>query len=251
MRIYADVTTKGVTVYEPRRGGVWETTVVPLPPGIFDVADIKAELNLPRFKASSVVAVANLRKTIIRVANISPVKKAKVLTQDAKWELVRSAFPIGDKMNENTHIFDGGEFVNEKSEARFFMAALPKEISEIIARVGEALVGSVHRLARIDTVEYILLKRYAGEAGVLILLPQDEGLRLLAVAEGLPLSFHYISNHPGHREGELLRYLQSIEKFVMTRAVCLYGEFEHISKWQWMHSLLRELPIEEKPFCLL
>jgi len=232
LKVYADITTKGITVYSSGAGdsGMWETTFVPLPSGLFDAnGRNEAPLNLPKFKAKSVVLVANTRKTIIRIAD-SPTGE--------QWELISKTFPIGSKMNETTHIFDGSKFVNDKGESRFFMAALPVETCNTIVKIGEALTGSIYNLELIDTVEHVLLRQYTSVisgGAVLILLPQDEGLRLLHIANGLPRSVGDISNNPQHREDEFSRYLQGIEKTALTKAVFLYREYEDISKWQWLH----------------
>ena len=241
-KIFADVTTKSVTVYSPGKGGVWETVFVPLPVGLFDDANSDVVLDLPKFKASTVVLVANLRKTVIRVADVP-------FGKHDRWDLASSAFPIGDKMNESNYVFDGSVFAGKSGESRFFMAALPAEISETFARIGDALVGSSYRIERIDTAEHILMRRYAPESrgtAMLILLPQGEGLRLLAIANGLPQAIHYISDHPDYREAEFLRCAQNI-----TKAIFLYSELEHISKWRWIHDILETVNIEEKPWVII
>ncbi|MCL2839223.1 MAG: hypothetical protein FWE05_00490 [Defluviitaleaceae bacterium] len=246
-QIFADITSKGITVYTPEKNGAWKTALTPLPSDFFRQ---QVAVDLPKFKSSSVVLVANLRKTAIRIVDI-PISKRKY----DKWELVSSTFPIGEQMNENTHIFDGSEFITKGNEvSRFFMAAIPIEISEAITRIGESLVGNLYRLERIDTVENILLKRYSPESHngiVLILLPQDEGLRMLTLANGLPESAYYISNHVTHRKAEFLRGLHSIGKKPSIKVVFLYHTLEHIVKWGWIHDILENVQIEEKPFCLI
>ena len=245
MKIYVDVTAKGVTVYASGSGdnGEWETTFVPLPSGLFDNSSDKTPLNLPKFKAASVVMIASMRKTIIRVTDFPATEN--------QWALIRQVFPIGNGMNENTHIFDASEFVNAKGKSCFFMAALPIETGNMITKIGEALTGSIYQLESIDTAEHILFKRYTTQSGAfLILLPQDGGLRLLHIADGLPRWASDISNNPNHRESEFSRCIQNIE--TTTQAIFLYREYADISKWQWLHEIISAsgVAIEEKQFSL-
>jgi len=292
-QIYAEISTDNALIYTPGKGknDMWETIRVPLPPGLFGIpgmeSNIISSLNLPRYKSSNLVLVANMRKTVIRVATVPPRKGNKPIKPAAQWELVRSAFPLGEKMNEKTYVFDGCEFTNGKGDTCFFMVALPMDISGIIAQIGEAIAGSSYRLSRIDTVEHVLLKKYisqstketltfAKDGEVLILLPQDGGLRILHITAGLPQTTCYISNHPSYRTNELTRYMQALQKHGGHRidnaqiqhgsvhvsseskhtaplnAVFLYSEPEHISKWQWLHDNFQKMgvSIDSEPFSL-
>jgi len=304
-RLYAEISTSGVCIHTPRKGkgGIWEAEHIPLPSGLFDTGeiiasettarDIISSLKLPRYKSFDLVLIANMRKTVIRIVEIPQRKRNTPIKPAAQWELVCSAFPLGERMNERTYVFDGCEFANEKGEARFFMVALPVEVSDIIAQIGEAIVGSPYRLTCIDTIEHIILRKYipkpiskntqpvqnttiTQEDELLILLPQDDGLRILHIQEGLPQTAHYISNNPSHRSGELLRCMQGIQqhnrpfsgdtqgqhapasacisytskKTTPIRAVFLYNKPEHIAKWQWLQDSLHEMgiPTEETHF---
>ncbi|MCL2577821.1 MAG: hypothetical protein FWE27_07210 [Defluviitaleaceae bacterium] len=197
--IFAEVSDNTVTVGDMR---------IPLPPETFSGEfDFSA---LPKIKTNSLVLVANIRKTVIRIAELS---EGSVLSTEKQWSFVEDNFPLGEKMNEDTHIFDGCVFKNNNGQSRFFMAALPVFISDAIAKIGVALTGSIRRVARLDTAEYILFRKYAAEISepALIFLPQESGIRILHIAENLPIAAHYISNNPLHREDEFSRFYSSLK----------------------------------------
>lgn len=210
--IYAEISSDGVTVCD---------THIPLPPevfcGDFDFGDAStvAALSLPKIKTNSLVLVANTRKTAVRVADITA-EGTLTLSQDTQWRFVQKNFPIGDKMNEFTHTFDGSVFTNEAAkrvaQSSFFMVALPIAVSDIITKIGVALTGSIHNVARLDTAEHILFRKYSAlHESAFILLPQEGGLRVLRIEENLPVVAHYISNDPEHREGEFMRFFGIIK----------------------------------------
>ncbi|MDR0272501.1 MAG: hypothetical protein LBI27_04205 [Clostridiales bacterium] len=176
-------------------------------------------------KANSSVIVANTRKTAIRVADISHIADFSKKNYD-RWNLIENNFPIGDRMNENTHVFDGCVFNGDNGQSRFFMTALPVSACDVLAKIGVQLTGSIHRVARIDTIEHVLFERYVEETeedeSVLIFHPQDNGIRILHIENKLPNAAHYISNHPAHRENEFHRFYNSIKKpEIKTRAIYL------------------------------
>jgi len=172
----------------------------------------------PQIKSISKVAlIANTHRTIIRTAELA--KNDRWLTPKVKWRLVQENFPFGIMLNENTHIFDGSLFANKTGKCCFLMTAFPKSISEAAADMGVDKWCSIHKLQRLDTIENLLFKHYArladkardekGKAieplSQWIVIPQDEGFRVLFLDEGLPNSAFRISNHPELREGELNR----------------------------------------------
>jgi len=261
--LYVDVASHGVTIYGLDYDS--ETAYFPLPAGIFDglfadsgdgalgatgsaVEDMIASLNLRLPKVGTTVLVANMGKTAVRIADLSGITKPtkKNFPEAKQWNLVAANFPIGKKMNENTHNFDGNIFANNNGQARFFMTALPVAVSDIIAKIGIALTGSIHRVDRLDTAEHILFRRYAAKAdateSLLITLPQDDGLRLLHIAENLPNAAHYISNHPTHREDEFLRFLNTInstsKKDNNSKTAILLNNKHTLQDWQWLHAIL-------------
>lgn len=140
------------------------------------------------------VIVANTRKTIIRVAQ-----------EAGGWDVIKEHFPIGERMNEDTHVFDGSLFT-ENGQMRFFMTALPISICDEIAKKGAEIAGSIHKIKRMETIEHLVFRKFCGQAGdMYIFLPQDQGIRVLCIKDALPHSVYYISNNPNHREAELSR----------------------------------------------
>jgi len=210
-------------------------------------AEEAEELNLPKINVPSIILVANTRKTAIRIANIddSVIIKNGNISQDTQWNLVQKTFPLGEKMNEDTHVFDGSIFVNENGQSQFFIAALPVNICNIFAKIGVRLTGTIHRVARLDTIENILFKKYTAisemHESVLIFLPQDDGLRLLHITANLPNATHYISYNPLYREDEFLRFYNSFcnsqdSETINKRAIFLKNNTA--LNWQWLRDIL-------------
>lgn len=225
---------------------------------------VPAELNLPKGAGNSLVLVANTHKTVVRVAKLSNISKRgfSVLSQDDEWSLVKNHFPIGEKMNESTHVFDGCIFANKNGQLRFFMTALPISVCNDFAKTGVELTGSIHRVARLDTAEHVLFRQFCEippyDEALFIFLPQDNGIRILYISENLPASTHYISNNPTHRRDEFLRFYNAIPnqdeppKIVMERAVLLIPENIPSPDFEWLHILLsqKDFAITEKLFRL-
>ena len=165
---------------------------------------------------SRVTLLANTHKTIIRIAELS--KHDRWLTPKTKWRLVQENFPFGTLLNEDTHIFDGTLFTNKAGKRCFLMAALPKIISEAIADMSIKNWGNIHKIQRLDTLEHMMFKHYAhvadksrdetgkrikNHAPQWVIIPQEEGYRILVLDEGLPKNTYRVSNHPELREAEL------------------------------------------------
>ncbi|MCL2224738.1 MAG: hypothetical protein FWB96_07210 [Defluviitaleaceae bacterium] len=186
---------------------------------------------LPRLKVKELVLAANVRRTVIRVAEIG----ASELSQDGQWALIEQCFPLGDMMNAETYVFDGSIFENENGARRFFMTALPVDISDMMAKVGVEMTGSIHRVARLDTVEHILFRQYVNEASepVLIFLPQEDGIRILHIADNLPVGTNYISNDPLHREDQFSRFYNSLQAPPTKTIFPREGDFEWLRLRPW------------------
>jgi len=181
-------------------------------------------------KSFTVVLVANVRQISVRVVDIPDRTKKeqrsllrkllmicaksssiKGLSATEKWNLVKQAYPIGEKMNETTHIFDGAVFANAKGVARFFIAALPIRVADEIGEMGSKLFGSPHNLKCLDTVEHFMCKHYSSqETGAFwVVFPQDNGVRILFFTDGLPRAVWYASSDPEFRIDEITRYFTS------------------------------------------
>jgi len=168
-------------------------------------------------KRRSIVLVANVMETAIRVAdiNVNPPKNyadelmlaVRKQSSPTRWELVNTHFPIGEKMNGNTHNFDG-VVVGNKHTKRYVMAALPNHVAENISKTGAELFGN--SIKRLDTVECILFRYFAKKniaEPYWVIFPQGDGFRILYLCDGLPRAAWRISNHPQFRQAEMIRYL--------------------------------------------
>jgi len=215
-------------------------------------------------KNKSAILVANVRQAAIRVVDIyekptegvfhALVQRIKKIKPPGRWELVKSAFPIGEKMNENTHVFDGTVFTNETGAMVFLMAALPVSITEELTTTGVSLFGTVYNISSLDTVENILFKYYAEQKisePFWVVFPQGESFRILFLAEGLPRAAWHVSNHPEYREGEVLRFLQGCKeekKTTLRRAVVLNTDLN----LEWLYTLFAEngIGVVKESYCL-
>jgi len=232
--IYIEAGAGGVWVYTP--GGGYE--VLPFEAHVFGDGESMIQALSPDFVGTvagmrkglvppELVLVANTPRTIVRVADMP--EGNKKLTAEAKWELVRQAFPLGAAVNEESHVFDGCVYRNGEGAARFFMAALPVEMADGITRLGAAVAGGAKRLARLECMEHVLFRRLClreAVAGVQwVIFPQEAGLRVLTMADGLPLGAHFLPLLPEIREGAWLR---AWEEDTPERALFL-------SRPDWMH----------------
>lgn len=183
----------------------------------------------PPGNGTSVTLVANTHRVAVRVAQLTG--SDRKLSPVVKWRLVQENFPIGALMNGETHVFDGSVFKDATGRQCFMMVALPKTIAESIGAMAEEKWGSVHRLARLDTMEHMLFRHFAvapvrkrpnvadlkqndnsmlspveeTPLSLWVIFPQDTGFRVLCINHGLPQGAYSVSNHPELREAELGR----------------------------------------------
>ena len=262
-KIYAEVTSESINVFAMKSKQNSASFALPL--------DENAT-----YSGKSGVLVANVRQAIIRVVDIAyksaqgkwglQLQRIKRRESLSRWDLVQSAFPIGDKMNEHTHIFDGAVFTNKNGMMRYFMTALPMDVADEIAETGVKLFGSPHRLKCLDTVENILFRHYMkhGTEAFWVVFPQGDGLRILFLTDGLPRTTWYVSNTPQFREDEIVRCLRAstqimevqdvdsaieINKTALKRAVVLNTGWD----LEWLHMILSEqgVEIEQQEYCLM
>lgn len=192
--------------------------------------------------SASAVLLANMPQVAIRVADIPNHEKLAIGPNVAlkeiwkfnkakfanfmkrasnQWEMVTAVYPIGSKFNENTHVFDGTMFTNSDGVSRFCMAALSFDIADEIAKIGIAMFGKAFRLKRVDTVEHLIFRHFAGQGSdaMWVVFPQGDGFRILLLTDGLPKAAWYVSNEPRFREGEILRCLQGSKNLHLLKPI--------------------------------
>jgi len=229
--IYAQVTNTEIIVFD---GSKTESFLLPL--------DGKTTYKTSK----NVVLLANIRQIISRVVPL-PAKEKKSIWQKEisfsgekraaeQWELVKIVFPIGEKMNEHTHVFDSSTFTGFSGEAYAFLTAIPIAMAEDIAKNCAALFGGKHRLKRLDTMQHMLLRHYAPRCNqsTWVIFPEGEGFCFLHIDNGLPQAVWHTSNHPEFRTEEILRHLKTAPK----RAVVLNSDSD------WLCELLSEHGVE-------
>ena len=225
-KIYAEVTSECVNVFAMKSKQDVTSFVLPVEKST-------------TYNSKSAVLVANVRQTVIRVADISfkPAKskwglllqRIRKINPISQWDVVKSTFPINDKMNENTHIFDGAIFANQYGKMRYFMIALPTNIINEITESCVTLFGNPHHLKRLDTIENILFRHYMkqGREAFWVMLPQGDGLRILFLTDGLPRAAWYVSNKPEFREDEVLRCLRDSIQMLEAQNIQMSEDVEH------------------------
>jgi len=188
-----------------------------------------------------VVLLANVKDVTTRVAVMPAKEKMKFWQQEITfstqrkredlWELIKTHFPISEKMNTTTHMFDGADF-----DGCILLTAIPISIAENIAENCARLFGGKHKLKRLDTMQHHLLKRHSAECleSTWIIFPEGQGFCIMHVENCTPKAVWHISNHPDFREEELLRYIKTAPK----RAV-VYGEEN-----EWMDDMFASAGIE-------
>ena len=208
--VFLVVSDSGASTFLPDK---FETSAHVLLDGAFVAADvakrIKEKIGLDFGRARLVIA-ASYKKTIIRVAQMREFNhkrsflRKKIAESDA-WEVVKSVFPFGHAINEDTHLFDVSLFGNKK----YVCYGLPVDICENLAELGKELTGSLHKVSRLETIENLMFAGMCNGSRIVI-FPQDDGFRVLAIKDGLPENAFFISNHPKWREAEFERILDNI-----------------------------------------
>ena len=164
------------------------------------------------FKGKKIVLVANFKKTIIRVADVHDFNHKrgflrKKIADDDAWEVIRAVYPIGPSINEQTYLFDISVFGGKK----YVCFGMPVDLCEKLAQTGKELSGSLHKVSRLETIENFVFARHC-RGDKVIVFPQDDCNRVLAIKDGLPEKAFFISNHPTRREVEFERLLESLCK---------------------------------------
>ena len=242
-RVFAEITEKCVNVYT-KAGIGWDAASFTLPLEESVVTGVK----------SPVVLLANTRHAAIRIVDIPARRLLDRLIKPAdRWEYVRQGYPIGDKMNETTHIFDGKVFTNAEDVQRFFMVALPYGIAEEMGENCATLFGSASNLECLDTIEHYMFRHFAkqGADSFWVVFPQGDGLRILHLAEGLPKAAWCISNDADFRLDEVSRVFnslnaeQDIEKTTLKKAVVLNTNLD----LDWLCGFFEEHGVEVEKGC--
>lgn len=226
---YAEITADCIRVFTRKISG-WNVTSSSLP--------LLGESVL----SAPAVLLANMPQVAIRVADIpghekltlGPNMTLKEIWKFSKtkfsnfmnrasdqWEIVTEVYPIGTKFNENTHVFDGTMFTNSNGVSRFCMAALSFGVADEIAKTGIAMFGKAFRLKRVDTVEHLIFRHFAGQDSdaMWVVFPQGDGFRILLLTDGLPKAAWHVSNEPRFREGEILRCLRGSKNLHLLKPI--------------------------------
>ena len=189
------------------------------------------------FKGKKLVLAANSKKTLIRVADVQEFgykrgfMRGKISGSDA-WDVIKSVFPIGTSINEDTFLFDISLFGDKK----YVCFGLPVFLCEKFAEIGKELAGSIHRVSRLETVENLVFAQHS-RGSEIVIFPQDGGLRVLAVKDGLPENAFFISNHPDRRGAEFELILDDIGGRRAISMSCFmplgtYNDLEWIEKYK-------------------
>ena len=175
------------------------------------------------------------------------------------WELMSSIFPFGDTLNENTHIFDYILYEGKNGGKKVISAALPIAFSDRAANIGRSVVGTIHRLGSLDFVENLLIQKYADLSlngdSFMVMLPQDDGIRLIITSVGLPFDVFFISNNPSFRTKELDLFWDNRDPDISYKSlkVVLYRVTNgNDEDFNWIEDVCKERRVcfSRKDFCL-
>jgi len=236
-KVYAEITENCVNVYTKAKPG-WGMASFALPLGVGEVAGVK----LPA------VLVANTRLAAIRVVGMPPVKWQDIFKPADRWEFVKQGYPISEKMNETTHIFDGTVFENAEGVRRFFMVALPHDIAAEMGKNCASLLGGATSLKCLDTIEHYIFRhflRYDND-NFWVVFPQDEGFRILYLTDGLPYAAWSISDHLDFRLAEVGRIFDGLKaesedgKTALAKAIVLNTDLD----LEWLYQFFAERDVE-------
>jgi hypothetical protein len=111
--------------------------------------------------------------------------------------------PHGESINEGTHAVDYDLF----SDSVLFVAALPLALSEAMTSMCRIWGVPLHNIKQLGVAEHALLRRYS--TADCLCLPQENGVRLLFLPDGVPTGAVYVSDAPAYREQELDRLWQT------------------------------------------
>jgi len=165
-----------------------------------------------------VIFLLNTSQTIIKLSEDS------LLAQDLSYE--KDGYII------NCSIFD-----NKK----MWTSATPKSLPNYLIEMCRLKKIRTGRIQVIDTLDY-RITRYLSKlySSILwILLPQEPGIRLIVLQNGIPLSSYFFSNNPDFRENELTR-IWLHESFSPQHAVILSDD----KAYEWLNYFLKEKFVE-------
>jgi len=224
---YAEITADCVRVFTRKISG-WNVASLPVTGGSALSASAVLLANMPQvaIRVADIPAHDKLtlgpNVTLKEIWKYNKAKFAKAMKRASdQWDMVTAVYPIGTKFNENTHVFDGTMFTNSDGVSRFCMAALSFDIADEIANTGIAMFGKAFRLKRVDTVEHLIFRHFAGHDSnaMWVVFPQGDGFRILLLTDGLPKAAWHVSNEPRFREEEILRCLHGSKNLHLLKPV--------------------------------
>ena len=125
-------------------------------------------------------------------------------------------------MNTDTHVFESSAF----GESCFLAVALPVDVLKKTIKTFVDLTGSLHSINDLDVVEHVVFKHYAQQftEPAWIAFPQGESVRILHMADGLPVGAVLVSNNAKFRDNEIIKAWQGLNEFpesIPTRVILL------------------------------
>jgi len=198
-----------------RKGSVSLPERVTMPAGKLWKLQTMANLLGNLLSGRKILFLLNISSTILRlsgsttseegflteIAPTSPIPPVGAFPEEAFPEemLAAAAYPLGKHPSDYvfSHNIEGDGI---------WMTAVPVEVSNSLIKICRLKGIRQGRVQVIDTIEY-RMACYLGRLypSLWILLPQEPGIRLIILREGIPCGCYFFSNHPDFRVWELSR----------------------------------------------
>lgn len=157
-----------------------------------------AKLLASPLSGRKILFLLNISSTIIKLSdNTDSTASGEVLTEE-----ILTLFTLPPGKQSADYVFSH----NIEGE-RIWMTAVPAEISNSLIKMCRLKGIRPGRVKIIDTMEHRMACYLGGlyQSSLWILLPQEPGIRLIILQEGIPWGCYFFSNDPDFRIWELTR----------------------------------------------
>ena len=139
------------------------------------------------------------------------------------------------------YILSHSNFLNKNANKRIWTSATPKFIPNNLVEMCRSKKIRIGRIKAIDTLDYrithYLSKLY--DSVIWIFIPQEPGIRLIVLQDGIPINVYVFSNNLDFRYNELVR-IWICQAFSPQHAIVLSDNTDY----DWIKLFLKERSLE-------